>query len=110
MGASPSGLADDLPVAGDWDGSGHASIGMFRPSDGSWVLDDGNGIFDGCSVDACFVFGAPGIGRSPAIGDRSRATWQTSLPLIRGVTTCIESSTPFIASSVAFASCGRYAD
>jgi hypothetical protein len=48
------GMAGDLPVAGDWDGSGSAKIGVFRPSTGEWFLDtNGNGQFNGCTVDAC---------------------------------------------------------
>jgi hypothetical protein len=32
-------------------------IGVFRPSTGEWYLDNGNGTWDGCGVDACFAFG-----------------------------------------------------
>jgi hypothetical protein len=52
---STFGLNTDLPVAGDWDGSGKAKIGFFRPATGEWVLDmNGNGGWDGCNVDKCF--------------------------------------------------------
>ncbi len=55
------GLSDDLPVVGDWDGSGTDNIGVFRPSTGEWLLDlNGNGIWDGCDVDACLSFGQNG--------------------------------------------------
>jgi hypothetical protein len=48
------GLEGDLPVAGDWDGSGNIRIGVFRPSTGMWYLDmNDNGNLDSCSVDAC---------------------------------------------------------
>ena len=52
----------DLPVAGDWDGTGKAMIGVFRPSTGEWFLDkNGNGQLDGCGVDTCVrSFGNPG--------------------------------------------------
>ena len=50
----------DIPVAGDWGGTGASAIGVFRPSDTSWTLDNGNGAFDGCGVDPCFYFGGPG--------------------------------------------------
>ena len=52
----------DLPVAGDWNGTGEVRIGVFRPSTGEWFLDmNGNGKFDGCVVDACpGPFGQPG--------------------------------------------------
>jgi hypothetical protein len=52
----------DLPVVGDWDGTGTVRIGVFQPSTGMWYLDiNGNGKMRGCSVDACFgPFGEPG--------------------------------------------------
>lgn len=33
------GLAGDRPVAGDWDANGTASVGVFRSSNASWLLD-----------------------------------------------------------------------
>jgi hypothetical protein len=54
------GAPGDIPVVGDWTGTGKTSIGVFRPSNLSWVLDTGNGVFDGCGVDLCLDFGAPG--------------------------------------------------
>jgi hypothetical protein len=56
------GAEGDLPVIGDWDGSGTERIGIFRPSTGMWYLDiNGNGKLDSCTVDACFgPFGQPG--------------------------------------------------
>jgi hypothetical protein len=52
----------DLPIVGDWDGTGTVRIGVFRPSTGMWYLDiNGNGKLDNCSVDACLgPFGQPG--------------------------------------------------
>ncbi|HEY2923209.1 MAG TPA: InlB B-repeat-containing protein [Candidatus Binatia bacterium] len=52
----------DLPVVGDWDATGTSKIGLFRPSTGEWFLDlNGNGIWDGCNVDQCIAaFGQPG--------------------------------------------------
>jgi len=49
------------PVAGDWSGTGKAQLGIFDPSTGMWELDrNGNGIFDGCTVDLCLgPFGQP---------------------------------------------------
>jgi hypothetical protein len=63
------GLVGDLPVVGDWSGSGTSRIGVFRPSDRSWTLDtNGNGSFDGCGVDTCLAtFGAQGD--LPIVGD-----------------------------------------
>jgi hypothetical protein len=58
----PFGLSGDLPVAGDWTGTGQVEIGVFDPSSGLWDLDlNGNGVFDGCTVDACLgPFGQEG--------------------------------------------------
>jgi len=36
------GLAGDLPIAGDWDGDGIDSVGVFRPSAGNFFLTDEN--------------------------------------------------------------------
>jgi photosystem II stability/assembly factor-like uncharacterized protein len=50
----PFGLSTDIPLAGDWDSTGTARIGAFRPSTQQWFLDlNGNGQWDGCSVDGC---------------------------------------------------------
>jgi hypothetical protein len=56
------GVDGDLPVVGDWSGTGQVRIGVFRPSTGEWFLDmNANGKFDGCVVDACLgPFGIPG--------------------------------------------------
>jgi hypothetical protein len=56
------GQLHDLPVVGDWDGSGKTKIGVFRPDTGEWFLDkNGNGRLDGCEVDICIrAFGQPG--------------------------------------------------
>ena len=56
------GTKGDLPVVGDWDGTGFVRVGVFRPSTGMWYLDlNGNGKLDKCSVDACFgPFGEAG--------------------------------------------------
>ena len=63
------GLTGDLPVVGDWDGSGKSALGIFRPSTGQWFLDfNGNGQWDGCTVDKCL--GPFGIaGDLPVAGD-----------------------------------------
>jgi hypothetical protein len=65
----PFGSQGDLPVVGDWNGTGKAGIGVFRPNTGEWFLDmNGNGRWDGCSVDKCFgPFGSQGD--LPVVGD-----------------------------------------
>jgi Divergent InlB B-repeat domain len=50
----PFGRAGDLPVVGDWTGTGLSNIGVFRPSTAEWLLDlNGNGQWDGCNIDRC---------------------------------------------------------
>ncbi len=58
------GEADDVPVAGDFNGDGITSIGVYR--DGVWQLDtDGDGRLT--AADGQYHFGRPGD--RPAIGD-----------------------------------------
>jgi photosystem II stability/assembly factor-like uncharacterized protein len=58
----------DIPLVGDWDGSGTAKVGAFRPSDGVFYLDyNGNGVWDGCSTDRCLAIGMSGD--TPLVGD-----------------------------------------
>ena len=53
------GLPTDVPITGDWTGTGMTRIGVFR--EGQWFLDlNGNGSWDGCGADACYAsFGLP---------------------------------------------------
>ena len=45
-------LPADIPVVGDWTGTGTAKLGVYRQ--GQWYLDkNGNGVWDGCGVDTC---------------------------------------------------------
>jgi hypothetical protein len=54
----------DLPVVGDWDGTGRKRVGVF--SNGNWYLDiNGNGVFD--SGDLTIPWGQPGD--IPLVGD-----------------------------------------
>jgi hypothetical protein len=69
----PFGIPGDLPVVGDWNGTGVAKIGVFDPVRGIWELDlNGNGKWDGCGVDMCL---GPGLGplsqegHLPVVGD-----------------------------------------
>lgn len=52
-----------LPAVGDWTGpSGQikTKLGVFRPSTGTWYLDNGNRSFPGCAEDQCpSAFGGP---------------------------------------------------
>jgi hypothetical protein len=59
----PFGGTGDQAVAGDWDGRGRARIGIFRPSNGLWFLDNGNGVWNGCLVERCV--GPFGLGGPP---------------------------------------------
>jgi len=53
------GLPGDVPVTGDWNGSGTTKIGVVR--DGVWSLDfNGDGEFEDCTTDLCIGFGLPG--------------------------------------------------
>lgn len=63
------GRTTDLPVAGDWDGTGKARIGVFRPGTGEWFLDkNGNGRMDSCTIDICVAaFGK--AGDRPVVGN-----------------------------------------
>ena len=59
--------AGDIPVVGDWSGSGRTAIGTYRTSDRTFTLDfNHNGTFDDCSVDRCIT----GFG---SVGDQSLA-------------------------------------
>jgi hypothetical protein len=55
------GQAGDVPLVGDWTGSGASKVGVFRPGDGMFYLDvSGNGTWDGCAVDVCMAIGQAG--------------------------------------------------
>ncbi len=62
------GFPGDIPVVGDWNGDGKTKIGIFR--NGDWYLDkNGNGLWDGCGIDACLpAFGGFDVDK-PIIGD-----------------------------------------
>jgi hypothetical protein len=66
------GQPGDIPVAGDWDGTGVVRIGVYRPSNATWYLDmNNNGTWDGVGtgLDTSFVFGLPGSNDVPVFGD-----------------------------------------
>jgi hypothetical protein len=67
----PFGGTGDLPVTGNWTGSGISNIGVFRPSTGEWFLDlNGNGVWDGCQIDLCLTSAISSNSR-PIVGDWS---------------------------------------
>ncbi len=52
------GDASDIPVVGDWNGTGTTKIGVYRRATGTWYLDlNGNGAWDGCGTDRCIGWG-----------------------------------------------------
>ena len=62
------GMLGDIPLVGDWDGTGSSKVGAFRPSDGTFYLDyNGNGVWDGCGTDRCLQIGMNGD--IPLVGD-----------------------------------------
>jgi hypothetical protein len=56
------GIAEDLPIGGDWNGDGSDSLGLWRPSTGEFILSD-----DNVGLRAVFVFGQ--TGDQPIVGD-----------------------------------------
>ncbi|HRD50823.1 MAG: Ig-like domain repeat protein [Candidatus Competibacter sp.] len=62
------GQTGDRPMAGHWDGGSRSLIGVFRPDTAQGFLDrNGNGQWDGCVADSCYLFGQ--IGDLPVAGD-----------------------------------------
>ena len=59
---SSFGQPGDVPITGDWNGTGISKIGLFRPATSEWLLDlNGNDVWDGCNVDKCVTaFGQAG--------------------------------------------------
>jgi FtsP/CotA-like multicopper oxidase with cupredoxin domain len=61
------GIANAIPVTGDWTGNGKTKIGIY--TNGTWYSDlDGNGAWDGPSIDAQYLFGNGVPGAVPVIG------------------------------------------
>lgn len=55
------GVPGDIPITGDWNGSGKTKIGIYRPGNGLFILDyNGDGVFD--AGDKVFNLG---IGQQP---------------------------------------------
>lgn len=67
-------LAEDIPIAGDWNGDGIVSIGVFRPSTSSFYLSNqnpatiqANGSITGWNQ--VIPAGPPSFGYQPVVGD-----------------------------------------
>jgi hypothetical protein len=63
------GIAGDIPITGDWNGNGHSKVGIYRPSNGLFILDtNGDGVFD--AGDAVYNLGVgTQAGDVPVVGD-----------------------------------------
>jgi len=60
----------DVPVMGNWSGTGTLRMGFFRSSFGLWFVDtNGNGVFDP-GADQAFIFGLPAIGNPGGVADQ----------------------------------------
>ncbi|MGE4091119.1 MAG: hypothetical protein AB7G75_09795 [Candidatus Binatia bacterium] len=59
------------PVVGKWPGLGTGTkVGVFRPSTGEWLLDNGDWNFNGCGLsDPCFNTPGTQVGDIPFAGD-----------------------------------------
>ncbi len=69
LGSALGGIPGDLPITGDWTGDGYTKVGIYRPSNGLFLLDsNGDGVFD--AGDATFNLGV-GVqpGDIPVVGD-----------------------------------------
>ena len=63
------GIAGDIPITGDWNGDGRTKVGVYRPSNGLFILDtNGNQQFD--AGDAVYNLGVGSqAGDRPVVGD-----------------------------------------
>ncbi len=62
------GSPGDIPVVGDWAGTGFSKVGVFNSSQGWWVIDyNGNQIWEGSGIDWFLRWGSPGD--RPVVGD-----------------------------------------
>ncbi len=63
------GIPGDIPITGDWNGNGHTKVGIYRPSNGLFILDtNGNGVID--AGDAVFnLHIGTAAGDVPVVGD-----------------------------------------
>jgi hypothetical protein len=63
------GVVGDIPISGDWNGSGRTKVGIYRPSNGLFILDyDGDGQFT--AADKAYNLGVgTQAGDVPVVGD-----------------------------------------
>ncbi len=102
--ASPFGTAGDIPVMGDWDGTGTKKIGVFR--NGMWYLDmNGNNAWDP-GVDVAIPFGT--AGDIPVVGDWN-GDGRTKIGVFRNGMWYLDYSGTYLATGT-WASCGAPTD
>jgi C1A family cysteine protease len=78
------GLTGDIPVSGDWNLDGRTEIGVFRNTSHVFYLDyNGNGVWNGASVDRQYNFGLSGD--KPVSGDWN-ADGRTEIGVFRNST------------------------
>jgi len=83
---SKFGSPGDIPVVGDWNGNGHKKIGVFNTATATWLLDmNGNGIWDGLSVDKSVQWGSPQD--VPVVGNWNGAGSQDKIGVFNPTTT-----------------------
>ena len=75
------GQRGDVPVAGDWTGSGRDSIGVFRPSTGRWYLLREPRTSRRASAYLSFAFGQHGD--IPVVGRWSSSSGVVELGVVR---------------------------
>ena len=86
LGAATYGTSTDVPIAGDWNGTGQKLLGVFR--NGTWILDtNANGVLD--VADKTVTFGQ--AGDIPVVGDWN-GTGRVKLGLYRAGTFILDLS------------------
>lgn len=73
------GLANDIPVVGDWNGDGIDDLGVYRPNLGNFIIDTGPRGFDGPEDDEANVFQFGLSGDYPLVGIWGTADQITTL-------------------------------
>jgi hypothetical protein len=73
------GQSTDLPVVGDWDGNGFDTIGLYRSTEGRFLLSDSNTV---PSIAYDFSFGNPGD--TPIAGKWDAMTTGSGVGVYRG--------------------------